>query len=117
MSFNEYSFLVSIPGNWIAAGFFLIVASFLRRLARDQQENWQKATSLTERSFEHSDPAILVAQRGCVGLIGAWIYNSVALICFLFAIDQVLWNGTALILSNEVILEWMVELFEELRRN
>ncbi len=115
MSFSEHIF--SIPGNWIAAGVFLIFASFLRRLAKDQWAGWQKATSLTMRSFEHSDPAIVVVQRGCMGFIGAGVYNFIALICLMVALDQFFWKGAVFIISNEVIQGWIVELVERLRSN
>jgi len=51
------------------------LGSWLGRRERDNRNLWERAREPVPRSFESSTAPLIVAQRGCRGLLFSWIYG------------------------------------------
>lgn len=71
----------------------LVIASWFRRRQRDNGNLWFRAQEPVPRSFEASAAPLVVARRGCVGLLYSWIYGF-------------LWFGTWLLIVA-YMLDWI----------
>jgi hypothetical protein len=95
---------ISLNWYWIYGLLLIGLASFWRRLAKDNLANWTSANKLIPRSFENTDSAVERVRVGCIGLSLYGVYSFLALISVALAIDLCLFSGNILLQRSDEII-------------